>query len=235
MGEEMEPKYKRLKNIIKEDINSGKYERGTKIPSEKTLMEIYNLSRDTVRKTLNLLVQEKILYKVQGSGTYVANEVFNQTLLKFYSFTDEMKKLGKTPTSKIISFDEVENRGEELELFENLNKVYRLIRLRLADNKPVMYEITYLNPTLLKELSLEKLKEKPLYEIIRKDYKLVFKKAIEKYKAVIPNKEILANLEMKESKACMELNRLVYSKGELLEYTKSFARGDKLTFEIELK
>jgi GntR family transcriptional regulator len=232
----MEPKYIQLKNQIKEDIKNEKYERGRKIPSEKQLMEIYELSRDTVRKALSILVQEKILYKIQGSGTFVADEVFSQTLLKFYSFTDEMKKLGKVPSSKILSFKKVSNKNEEcMECFKGTETLYELIRLRLADDKPVMYEVTYLNPALLPDLTLELLNEKPLYEVIRKDYNLEFNKAVEKFKAVIPTKEILNNLEMKELKACMELKRYVYSQDKLLEYTKSFARGDKLTFEIELK
>jgi GntR family transcriptional regulator len=232
----MKPKYIKLRDQIKEDIKNEKYECGKRIPSEKQLMEDYGLSRDTVRKALNLLVQEKTLYKIQGSGTFVSEENFNQTLLKFYSFTDEMKKRGKVPTSKILSFKKLEMDDVIKKKMKSTNKyVYELTRLRLADEKVVMYEVTYLNYELIENLTLEKLENKPLYEILRKDYKINFDRATEKFQAIIPTEEILEKLEMSSLKACMQLERYTYSEDKVLEYTKSFARGDKLTFEIELK
>lgn len=230
------PKYCKLAEIIKKKINDGEYSLGEKIPTEQKLMEKYKLSRDTVRKAINHLVKEKCLYKLQGSGTFVSEEFYSQSLLKFYSFTEEMRRRGKVPSSEIISFDlvEVDERIQK-KMSINSKEVYKLIRLRLADKKPVMYEITYLNPNLIKNLSLKNLTEKPLYDVIRKDYKINFDRAIEKFKAVIPTEDILEKLKMSSLKACMELERYTYSQNEILEYTKSVARGDKLTFEIELK
>lgn len=230
------PKYCKLAEIIKKKINDGEYSLGEKIPTEQKLMEKYKLSRDTVRKAINHLVKEKCLYKLQGSGTFVSEEFYSQSLLKFYSFTEEMRRRGKVPSSEIISFDlvEVDERIQK-KMSINSKEVYKLIRLRLADKKPVMYEITYLNPNLIKNLTLKNLTEKPLYDVIRKDYKINFDRAIEKFKAVIPTEDILEKLKMSSLKACMELERYTYSQNEILEYTKSVARGDKLTFEIELK
>lgn len=234
--EKRKPKYYKLADAIKKKINDGEYVLGEKIPTEQKLMEKYQISRDTVRKGINQLVKERYLYKQQGSGTFVSEEFYSQSLLKFYSFTEEMIKRGKVPSSEIISFELIErdeNIRKRIELTSNL--VYKLIRLRLANGKPVMYEITYLNPNLLENLSLKQLNEKPLYDIIRKDYKLNFDRAIEKFKAIIPTEEVLEKLKMSSLKACMELERYTYSQGKVLEYTKSIARGDKLTFEIELK
>ena len=230
------PKYCKLAEIIKKKINDGEYSLGEKILTEQKLMEKYGLSRDTVRKAINHLVKEKCLYKLQGSGTFVSEEFYSQSLLKFYSFTEEMIRRGKVPSSEIISFELVEaDEKIQKKMSINSTKVYKLIRLRLADKKPVMYETTYLNPDLLKNLSLKILTEKPLYDVIRKDYKINFDRAVEKFKAVIPTEDVLEKLKMSSLKACMELERYTYSQNEVLEYTKSIARGDKLTFEIELK
>jgi len=232
----MKPKYLKLRDTIKDFIKSGVYKKGDKIPTEKEFMKKYNLSRDTVRKSIQSLVQDNILYKIQGRGTYVAEEVYNQTLLKFYSFTDEMIKKGKKPTSKILSFEIVSVENERLEeVFVGTKNIYKLVRLRLANDEPIMYETTYLNKNKLEGLTLEMLKEKPLYEIIRTKYRIDFEKAIEKFKAVIPNSKISKKLDMKPGKPCMQLKRYVYANESLLEYTKTLARGDKLTFEIKLK
>lgn len=230
------PKYFRLAEILKGKIDHGEYASGEKIPTELKLMGRYQLSRDTVRKAIEFLVKEKYLYKLQGSGTFVSEEFYNQSLLKFYSFTEEMIKRGKMPSSEIISFELIEADEKIQKKMSMVSKsVYKLIRLRLADKEPVMYEITYLNSEILKDLSLKKLMGKPLYDVIRKDYKISFERAKEKFKAVIPTEEMLEKLEMSSLKACMELERYTYSQDEILEYTKSIARGDKLTFEIELK
>ena len=230
------PKYFRLAEIIKKKINDEEYNLGEKIPTEQKLMEKYKLSRDTVRKAVNHLVREKCLYKLQGSGTFVSEAFYSQSLLKFYSFTEEMIRRGRVPSSKIISFELVKVDKEiQKKMSINTKEVYKLIRLRLADKIPVMYEITYLNPNLIKNLSLKVLTEKPLYDVIRKDYKINFDRAVEKFKAVIPTEDILEKLKMPNLEACMELERYTYSQNEILEYTKSIARGDKLTFEIELK
>ncbi|MGB6130012.1 MAG: GntR family transcriptional regulator [Psychrilyobacter sp.] len=229
-------KYCKLADIIKKKVNDGEYSLGEKILTEQKLMEKYQLSRDTVRKAVDHLVKEKYLYKLQGSGTFVSEEFYSQSLLKFYSFTEEMIKRGKVPSSEIISFELVEaDEKVQKKMAINSKEIYKLIRLRLADKKPVMYETTYLNPNLLKNLSLKVLTEKPLYDIIRKDYKVNFDRAVEKFKAVIPTEDILEKLKMSSLRACMELERYTYSQNEVLEYTKSIARGDKLTFEIELK
>ena len=229
------PKYLMLAETIKKKINDEIYRLGEKIPTEQQLMKKYNLSRDTVRKAINYLVREKYLYKLQGSGTFVSEDFYSQSLLKFYSFTDEMIKRGKTPASEILLFELVEaDKKIRKKMALKSTEVYKLVRLRLADRVPVIYETTYLNPNLLKELTLKKLKEKPLYDVLRKDYKLKFDRATEKFKAVIPTEDILDKLKMPSLKACMELERYTYSQGEVLEYTKSIARGDKLTFEIEL-
>lgn len=235
-NKKIKPKYYRLAETLKGKINDGEYTFGEKVPTELKLMEKYDLSRDTVRKAVELLVKEKYLYKLQGSGTFVSEEFYSQSLLKFYSFTEEMIKRGKTPSSEIISFELIKSdEWTQKKMLSTFKEVYKLVRLRLADNEPVMYEVTYLNAKLLKKLTLEKLMEKPLYDVIRKDYKINFERAIEKFKAVIPTEEMVDKLEMSTLRACMELERYTYSQNEILEYTKSVARGDKLTFEVDLK
>jgi GntR family transcriptional regulator len=65
------PRYLQLANVLRQRIDDGVYQRGSRIPSEVTLVQEAGLARDTVRKAINLLVEENRLYIVRGLGTFV--------------------------------------------------------------------------------------------------------------------------------------------------------------------
>ncbi len=65
------PRYLQLANVLRQRMDDGEYERGQRIPSEVTLVQETGFARDTVRKAINLLVEENRLYIVRGLGTFV--------------------------------------------------------------------------------------------------------------------------------------------------------------------
>ena len=140
------PLYYQLMDIIIEKIESGELKEHDKLPSERELCEMYNVSRTTVRQTLQELEKENYIYKKHGKGTYVAPKVIDQSLVKFYSFTEEMKKLNKTPSSKVLEFELIScdsQLAKHLDTQEGV-RLYKITRLRLADHEPMFYERCYL-------------------------------------------------------------------------------------------
>ena len=89
------PLYYQLAEIIIEEIKTKNLKEDDKILTEREYCEKYNLSRATVRQGIAYLEKKGYLYKIQGCGTFVSSRVLKQKLLKFYSFTEEMKKQGK--------------------------------------------------------------------------------------------------------------------------------------------
>lgn len=81
--------------MILNDIEEGKLKEHDKLLSEREYCDLYDISRATVRQAILELEKNGYIYKQQGKGTFVSPQAFKQDLLKFYSFTDEMKKLGK--------------------------------------------------------------------------------------------------------------------------------------------
>ena len=99
------PLYYQLMDIIIKKINNGELKEHDKLPSERELCEQYNVSRTTVRQTMQELEKENLIYKQHGKGSFVSPKVINQSLVKFYSFTEEMKKINKAPSTKVINFE----------------------------------------------------------------------------------------------------------------------------------
>ena len=190
-----------------------------------------------MRQAIAYLEKKGYIYKVQGCGTFVSSRVMKQKLLKFYSFTEEAKKQGKTPSSKILSFKE-KKADEKICKELNINrddKVYELQRLRLADDEVVMYEKTYLLEKKMQGLSKNILLENPLYDILQNRYNISFTKATERFSVLLADEKIAEILTIPQGSPIIRLQRWTYAGMEIIEYTVSLVRGDRFEFEVELE
>lgn len=236
LGKERIPLYCQLADIIINEIEIKGLKENDRLPAEREYCEKYKLSRATVRQAINYLEKKGYLYKIQGSGTFVSSRRLKQKLLKFYSFTEEMKKQGKTPESKILSFKIIESDdkiSKELNITKK-EKVFELVRLRLADNEKVMYEKTYLPYKRFSDLTKKDLRISPLYDILQSKYGLSFTKAIERFSVGIADEKVADILSINSGMPIINLQRWTHTGIEIIEYTVSSVRGDKFEFEVEL-
>lgn len=237
MFQSKSPLYYQLAEIIINDIKEKNLQENDRILTEREYCEKYNLSRSTVRQAIAYLEKKGYIYKVQGCGTFVSSRVMKQKLLKFYSFTEEAKKQGKVPSSKILSFKE-KKADEKICKELNINrddKVYELQRLRLADDEVVMYEKTYLLEKKMQGLSKNILLENPLYDILQNRYNISFTKATERFSVLLADEKIAEILTIPQGSPIIRLQRWTYAGMEIIEYTVSLVRGDRFEFEVELE
>lgn len=230
------PLYLQLMQEMINKIEKGVYKENDKLPSERELCKIYDLSRITVRQALQELEREGYIYKVHGVGTFVAPKKYDQSLVKLYSFTDEMKKLGKTPSTKVMEFtilaiDEYLAKKMKLEPKE---EVYKIVRLRLADGEPLIYETTYLPREVFPKLSVNDLISRPMYTIFQEDYNIHVTRAIETFSATVVREDEALYLDVPAQKPAMLIKRYAYFNDLLIEYTVSVARGEKFKYIVEL-
>ncbi|MYL40763.1 UTRA domain-containing protein [Virgibacillus massiliensis] len=224
-----------MENLIKQ-IDEQTYQEHEKLPSERELCAMYNLSRITVRQALQELEREGYIYKLHGKGTFVSASTFNQHLVKLYSFTEEMRKLGKTPSTRVLSFKEiaVEDRLAEKMNVQPLDEVYQVVRLRLADDEALMYETSYLPKKIFPYLTKEQLMRAPMYDVFSRDYQVVVTRALEKFSATSLRETEAGYLEVTAQQPAMLIRRFAYHNEQLIEYTVSVARGDKFDYTVEL-
>ena len=231
------PAYVQLMDIILEQINCGNWGENQKLPSERELCETYALSRTTVRQAIQELEKDRKLYVEHGKGTFVSPKRYEQSLLSFYSFTEEMKKLGKTPFTKVISFAQIEC-DERIARKLNLRvgkPVYCFTRLRYADDELVLMVTSYIPCSRFPGFSEDMLKDNAsLYQTFAEKYNVVFSKAQESLQSVGARKEEARLLQITPGYPCMMIERQTFENDRIIEYAHSIARGDKYRYDVLL-
>jgi GntR family transcriptional regulator len=129
------PLHEQCKTILLEQIRSGEFKRGDRIPPERQLEEMFGLSRTTIRQAVTELVQRGVLQRIQGKGTFVTGSVVPFDLHQLTSFTEDMQARGLTPSSKLVFAGLVEIDERKLGLLQTENPVFEVHRLRYGDDR----------------------------------------------------------------------------------------------------
>nr|WP_275576964.1 GntR family transcriptional regulator [Thalassobacillus pellis] len=230
--------YHQLKEIIIENIENNIWKPGDKIPSEHQLREQYNVSRNTVKKAIEDLVQEGTLYRVQGTGTFVNKPKIEQSLSGFYSFSQVLKDKGLRPKDILLELEQVK-APQKIASALQINKdeeVIMLKRLRCANDEPIILETSYLPVNRVDDLEKMKLVGKtPLYDILANDFNVVVSSAKETFEPVLILEHEASQLNVHEGSPALLLERIAYdSMRRPVEYCKSIVRGDRCRFYTEL-
>jgi len=172
------PLYLQLKSILKNEITSGVYKSGERIPTEAELCKKYNVSRNTVRNAINELVKENLLVRKQGKGTFVTQKKVNRELIRTpiaKGFTQICREMGCQAGAKVIKSVFEDATTEDMEVF-NLkpgDKVIVIERIRYVDGVPVSLDISRF-PERFEFLLNEDLNDCSMFEILEKKYGIVF-------------------------------------------------------------
>ncbi|WP_202622743.1 GntR family transcriptional regulator [Candidatus Enterococcus huntleyi] len=230
-----QPLYDQLVDVLREKIET-EFGPNTMLPSERELVERYGLSRTTVRLALQELEKMGYIYRQHGKGTFVSDLSKKTTNLSgAYSFTEQMKALGKIPETKILEFEIIEaNSYLAKQLHISLgDSLYKLKRLRLADNQPMMLERSYLPVKMFLGMTLQQLESKPLYSLFEESYEQTIRVADEEFYASIVTGKDAEFLDIMEGSPVLHLVRKTYNtKNELIEFTRSVARADQFRYKI---
>lgn len=235
---EMLPKYYILKKNIIDMIDSEEYRENDLIPSERDLIAKYGVSRITVRKAIDDLVNEGYLYRVQGKGTYVKGDKFEQDLFQLTSCTEEINKMGMVPTKKIIDSKIIfadKLRQRRLQLDEG-DKVFYLKRVYYADGEPLNLTTAYLPYKLFPGIEKYDFNKESIYKVLEENYEVKIAKATRTLEAVIAHEEVSEYLNMQENTPILLFRGITHGTvcgmDKPIESFKSYYRSDKFKFFI---
>lgn len=232
------PVYYQIREQIKDDIQKGILKPNEILLSERELCEVLEISRMTVKQAMDSLMNEGMIYKKKGVGTFVSNPKIAQPLTKLTSFTNDMLSRGMKPGSMTItrSVEEPSNEIRNILQLGEQDKVIFLKRLRLADGEPMAVETTYLNYTLCQPLVDEPLDNQSLYDILKQKCNVTLSTATQSIEVSTCNSDICKLLEISVNKPIFSIKRITYDTKKVpVEYVASVYRSDRYKFEIELK
>ena len=231
------PLYLQLSSLIRRCISSGLLKPGDLLPSEAELCTRFGISRSTVRQALGELEEQGLILRRQGRGSFVAEPKLHRRSENIYSFTSEATAMGRTPGSRLLSFEVIRPSAEIrrlLELRDETVEVYRFTRVRLVDGAPLMLETSYYPRYIYPQLTPEVLETHSFYSLLF-ERGIVPDTATDTYEAIRLDKSEAELLETKPGSAGFSHQRITRSdSGEVFELTQSVMRGDRTRLEVTL-
>lgn len=226
------PLHVQLKNILKEKIYL--HNLTDKIPSERDLMEEYSVSRSTVRQAINALVDEGVLEKIHGRGTFVSLRPMEEWLGNLSTFNEIIKEMGMNPSIKIIDKGFKPAPRKLAKLF-GVEELYFLKRLRFANDTPISIEEQYYPAEIGVELDKHDLNNAAIYDLLESSASVNLWEAEQVITGSMPTQEECVLLQIPATQSVLVTERMIFDLNDKpVEFEKSIIRADMYSFRIRL-
>lgn len=204
------------------------------IPSERVLMSTYGVSRSTVRKSIDSLVADGLLQRVQGKGTFVARPRL-ESRLHLASFSQDMRRRGLTPSTVLLGVRPSRPPAEVAAVLglADGSPAWRLDRVRLADGQPIALENGWYPHAALPGLDRQDLGGS-LYEILRSVYGLGIDTAEQTLWGESADAATARRLDAPLHTPLLVFRRISCARGQPLEHVVSRYRGDRYQIHMSL-
>ena len=224
------PVYYQLKNDFIKKIASGVWKAGECISSERELCEIYDVSRMTIRQAIGELVQEGILTRKKGKGTFVCEQRVNQK--DMMSFTEMIKQSGRSLETKVVEFEIIDTPEDIQDVFI-LDRLYKISRKRIVDNECIAVETVYIPVDYCGHLNKEML-EGSLYKVLE-GFGYIITNSNSSIVAVNVDDEIRKILECEIDTPILKVvSKTFTNTDKLLFLEEAFYKSDKFTLQVNI-
>ncbi len=232
------PLYIQLTNEIQRLIHEGIWKHGNQIMSEQSLCETYNVSRVTVRKALDLLVDKKILFRRQGKGTYVSYPEFLETpYIREQSFTASEIYGKAVPYTHILhkSTTIVTEKLKESFKMEHPvgEEMISIVRIRYLDDDPVIFETDYFPMQFQAILDLD-LENRSLYGLLHERMGIVSLNVREYFRIKTAAPQIAESLKVPVGHPLLRVAQTVLgSKQQVIYYNEQLIKTESYEYKVE--
>ncbi len=233
------PLYYQVQHTISQRISRGEYAPGSQLPSESELSRELGVSRVTVREALRVLAQENVLVKIQGRGTFVAdNPLIAQPSRKFTGSLEDLYDQLDRVSVKNVDIAQIPITDEFrslLGLADDVKEVVRIKRTRYVDDAPYAYTINVLPLEIGTHLNKHNLHSSPLVRILEEELKIQISDAHETITASAADTEVAQSLDLPFLSPVMHVRRVLFTVEEKpLQVVDSYYRADKFHYSVHL-
>ncbi|MBN1131461.1 MAG: GntR family transcriptional regulator [Bacteroidales bacterium] len=203
------PQYRQLYEQLRKLVEDGIYKNGELLPSENELCAVHHLTRPTVRKALDMLVNDGFIMRQQGKGSIVRGTPKGIGILSLSGTTSAIGD--ENLTTHIIVKPHIRKWdrafGFDISGEEKSVGYIHMERLRLINNVPVFYDITMIPNMNLPRFTSRNFENRSLFEILRKHYQLQVTGGEQKILAIKADQKIRRHFRVSENHPILRLDR----------------------------
>jgi GntR family transcriptional regulator len=231
------PLYERVESVLAAGIADGSLPPETQLPPEDGLIERFKVSRTTVRKAIQNLIERGLVEVRRGKGTFVTQPRITQELTELTGFVEDMQALGRNPTARLLDKRVVaadEAVAHHLALAPG-TLVVRLRRVRSADGVAMSFDETYLPRDIGEKVAANDLEVEPVFSLLENRYDTPLVEAEYKLAAAVADPVAAQALQVPTGSPIFLIERTSYTTGDRpVDYERLHYRGDLIRFVTRL-
>src|ERR1700742_329643 len=231
------PLYETVEATLAAGIADGSLPPETQLPPEEGLTERFKVSRTTVRKAIQNLIERGLVEVRRGKGTFVTQPKITQELTELTGFVEDMQALGRNPTARLLDERVVaadQAVAHHLALAPG-TLVVRLQRIRLADGVAMSFDETYLPRDIGEKIAGNDLEAEPVFALLEEKYNTPLVEAEYKLEAAAADAVAAEALQVPTGSPIFLIERTSYTTGNRpVDYEKLHYRGDLIRFVTRL-
>ncbi len=211
---------------------------GDRLPAERELCDLWGLNRCTLRSAVSRLERDGVLTARRGAGVFAAPPKFHRNLQDLKSFTEEARLQGRRAETRLLCLDTVDCDKQFSRRFQLMlgTPLWKLARLRCVDGAPVLVETSFFPAARFPEIDRYNFEKRSLYAVFEEEYQASPARGEEKISITRANAEEAELLGLTEGAPVFWLVTQTYdAAGQLLEYCRTVARGDRLVLTSVLE
>jgi GntR family transcriptional regulator len=231
------PLYEFVESVLAAGIADGSLPPETQLPAEERLIEQFKVSRTTVRKAIQNLIERGLVEVRRGKGTFVTQPKITQELTELTGFVEDIQALGRHPTARlldkrIVAADKAV--AHHLALAPG-TLVVRLRRVRLADGVAVSFDETYLPRDIGEKVAGNDLEAEPVFSLLENKYDTPLVEAEYKLEAAAASPDAACALQVPTGSPIFLIERTSYTtENRPVDYERLHYRGDLIRFVTRL-
>ena len=209
------PAFQRIKEHVLQQIHSGQWQQGEAIPSEAALARQFNVARMTVNRALRELSDEQTLTRVQGSGTFVAQQKYQSTLVQLRNIADEIAARGHQHRGELQKLERYRADTFLMRQFElpAVQALFHSVVIHFENDVPIQVEDRYVNPAVAPDYMAQDFgSHTPNAYLMRVAPLQGVQFSIE---ASMPVADVAEMLRIETSEPCLVLRRVTRSQGQV--------------------
>lgn len=231
------PLYQSVESVLAAGIADGSLPPETQLPPEESLIDRFKVSRTTVRKAIQNLIERGLVEIRRGKGTFVTQPKITQELTELTGFVEDMQALGRAPSARLLDKRIVaadETVAHHLALPPG-TLVLRLQRVRLADSVAMSFDETYLPRDLGEKVAGNDLEAEPVFALLEEKYDTPLIEAEYKLEATAADAVAAEALQVPTGSPIFLIERTSYTTGNRpVDYERLHYRGDLIRFVTRL-